>query len=430
MRVASKEYFSEHQKYIKLSAKIGILILALVFLLLPGILRESEFPVGDKPYYHLAKNENILGVGIGWNLLLKYFPMNTLLFVIGSLSLFFIFLNLKTFRLEERLLILSFFIVSPAFVYLFNVGERFGAAFLFSLVSSYFFLDKKYLIAGISTLLVFLFDIWIGFFVLLFFILYFLLHDKRKIFYFAVAGFVLLTLLLGGFNNYIISDLGAMVGSSIFALLFAVFCFLFFWDKEKFFPLYAAITLLLFFSFKVEFGIFYFSLFLSVLTGLCFFELLRAKWESKLVRDLILLIFICGFLFSGLSYVNRISKDNPNEDIFSALDRLPEGSVVFSDLEYGNWIIYSGKRSVWHSFMDQDEIDAVEKDFSAITDPGADYFIVAKVLEKYEVDYVLIDEKLRRKWQDSGLLYLLRYNNENFRFLFESNGVEVWRFFR
>lgn len=430
MRIVSKEYFSEHPKYIKLSAEIGILILALVFLLLPGMLRESELPIGDKPYYHLAKSESFSGIGIGWNFLLNYFPMDALLLAIGLLSVIFIFLNLKMLRLEEKLLALSFFIISPAFIYLFNVGERFGAAFLFSLISSYFFLDKKYFIALISALLVFLFDIWIGFFVLLLFLLYFLfIYNKKKTFYSAIIGCLLLVLLLGDFNNGLISDLGAKIGSSIFALLFVVFCFLFFWSKKKFLSMYAVAVLLLLFSLKTEFGIFYFSLYLSIIMGVCFFEILKIKWESKLIRDLILLIFICGFLFSGLSYANRISKDNPDENIFNALDRLPEGSVVFSDLEYGNWIVYSGKRNVWHSFMNKDEIAAVENDFSRIIN-SADYFDAAEVLERYEVDYVLIDQRLRERWRDSGLLYLLRYNNENFRLLFEENGVEVWRFFR
>ena len=133
MRVVSKEYFLGHQKYTKLFAEIGVLILALVFLLLPGILRESEFPIGDKPYYHLAADK-IEGRGVGWNFLLEYFPMNALLLAIGLFSLLFIFLNLKMLKLEEKLVTLGLFIVSPAFVYLFNVGERFGAAFLFSLI--------------------------------------------------------------------------------------------------------------------------------------------------------------------------------------------------------------------------------------------------------------------------------------------------------
>ncbi len=430
MRAASEEYFSEHQRYIKLFAKVSILILALVFLLLPGILRESEYPIGDKPYYHLVEGADILGVGVGWNFLLGYFPINALLPAIGLLSIFFIFLNLKMLKLEERLFATGLFIVSPAFVYLFNVGERFGIAFLSSLIAGYFLLNKKYLIAGTSALLVFLFDFWTGFFALFIFLLYFLLkHNWKRIFYSLIGLFLLLVLLLGDFNKGIISDLGAKIGSSVFALFFAAFCFLFFWNRKKFLSLYAIAGLLFLFSLKVEMGIFYFSLFLSILTGLCFFELLKIRWESKLVRDMILLIFVCGLLFSGLSYVNRISKEKPDEGIFNALSKLPDDAVVFSDIEYGNWITYSGKKSVWHSLMSKDEIGNIKNDFSVVLE-SRDYSKVTDVLEKYQVDYILLDPELRQRWQESGLFYLLRYNNEGFRLLFEENGVEVWRFFR
>lgn len=430
MKAASKEFFLEHQKYIKLSAKIGILILALAFLLLPGILRGSEYPIGDKPYYHLVKGSDFSRVGIGWNFLLGYFPVNVLLLGIGLLSIFFVFLNLKMLDIEERLLSLGFFAISPAFVYLFNVGERFGIAFLFSLIACYFLLNKNYLYSSINTLLIFLFDIWIGTFIIFISLLYFLLkYDKKKLFY-ALVGVASASLLVfGDFNKDVISDLGAQIGSSVFALVFATFCFLFFWNRKKFLSLYGAALLLFLFSLKVEFGIFYFGLFLSILLALCFFELTRIKWESKLVRDLILLIFVCGLLFSGLSYVNRISNEKPDEDIFNALNRLPDDAVVFSGINYGNWIRYSGKKSVWNSFMSDKEVEQIEKDLVPILELR-DYALAAEALEKYEVDYILLDNELKQKWQNSGLLYLMRYNNEEFRFLFEDDGVEIWRFFR
>src|SRR3989344_9500114 len=369
MNTASKEYFSEHQRYIKLAAEIGVLILAFVFLLLPGTLRESDFPIGEEAYYHLARSESVFGTGFGWNFLLGYFPLNFLLLFTGLLSLLFIFLNLKMLKLEEKLLALGFFIVSPAFVYLFNVGERFGAGFLFSLIASYFLFDKKYLIAAAISLLILLFDIWMGFFILFLIMLYFLLmKEKKKFFYLLIGVFLFSTLLLGDFSIGIVSDLGAKVGSSVFALSFALGCFLFFWNKKKFLLLYWAAGLLFLFSLKVEFGIFYFSLLLSTLMSICFFELLRAKWESKLIRDLILLIIVCGLMFSGLSYANRISKEKPADDIFNALNKLPDDAVVFSGVEYGNWIEYSGKKSVWHSFMNRDKIERIEGDFSAVLD--------------------------------------------------------------
>ena len=430
MRIVSKEYFSEHPKYIRLFAKIGILILGLVFLLLIGILRDSELPIGDKPYYHLFHAGQFSGVGAGWNFILGYFPLNILLFIAGLLSIFFIFLNLEMLKIEERLVALGFFIISPAFLYLFNVGERFGIAFLFSLIASYFFLNKKYLIAALGSALIFLIDIWIGMFVLFLFALYLLyINGKKRIFYALIGAFIFLTLLLGDFNRGIISDLGAKIGSSVFALFFVIFCFSSFWNRKKFLFLYGVSGLLFLFSLKVEFGIFYFSLVLSLLMSFCFLELFRIKWESKLVRDFILLIVVCGLLFSGLSYMNRVSKEKPDQRIFNALERLPEDSVVFSDIGYGNWILFSGKRAVWDSFMDRNSIRKIEGDFSAVFE-SQDYLESTRILEEYGVDYILIDNELRERGHGAGLLYLLKYNSEDFRLLFDEDGVEAWRFFR
>ena len=430
MRIVSKEYFSEHPRYIKLFAKLGVGILALAFLLLPEILRENSLPVGDEPYYHLSIAGKLTGIGLGWNFILNYFHIDALLLIIGILSMIFIFLNLKMLKLEERLVAAAFFIVSPAFVYLFNVGERFGAAFLFSLISCYFLLNNKYILALVSSSIIFLFDPRIGLFLLFLYALYFFYIKKmRRIFYSLITLFILLILIIGNFDDGITSDLGAKIGSSVFSLLFVVICFLFFWSKKKFLYLYGAAGFLFLLSLNVDFGIFYFSLFLSILMSICFFELLRTKWESKLVRDFILLIIICGLLFSGLSYTNRISKSKPNDSIFNALSKLPKDSVVFSDIGYGGWIQYSGKKAVWHSMMNEKELEPLQNDFSVILE-SKNYDEAINILEKYQIDYILIDDELKEKWQESGLVYILRYNSEDFRFLFEEGDVEVWRFFR
>lgn len=430
MRLVLKESFSEPPRYIKLLAKLGIVILAAVFLLLPEILRESSLLIGDEPYYHLSNAGNFSGVGAGWNFLLEYFHTDALLLIIGMLSLFFIFLNLKTLKLEERLVAMGFFIVSPAFIHMFNLGERFGAAFLFSLIFFYFLFKNKHILSAVWLPAIFIFDHWTGLFSLFVSGLYMLyVKNAKKIFYSLLGVFILLVLIVGGVKDGITSDLGAKIGSSVFALFFAALCFLFLWNKKKFLYLYGIATLLFLFSLKVYFGIFYFSLFLSILMSICLFELLRIKWESTLARDLILLIIVCGLLFSGLSYTNRISKAKPDDSIFNALNRLPDDAVVFSDLESGNWITYDGKQAVWHSMMSRKELDIVREDFSSVLD-SKDYTGTINILEKYKVDYILVDDELKQEWQESGLIYIMRYNSEDFRLLFETDGVEIWRFFK
>jgi len=431
MKTASEEYFSGHQKYIKLFASIGVLLLGITFLILTGALRQSSFPIGDGPYYHLAAaGTDEIGIGTGWNFLLQYFPMKYLLIATGLLTILLLGLNFKSFSFEERIVALCIFILSPGFIYFFNVGERFGAAFLFSLLTSCFIFNKKYIFAAVSALIIFLFDVHVGLFVLFMLLLYYL-HNlkKRKMLYLLVLASLIFIFSIGGEYGGFISDFGSGIGSSIFSLLFVVFCFFLFWNKKNILQLYGIAFLFFLLSLKFEFGILYFSAVLSLLISLCFFEILKRKWESKTARDLILLIVICGILFSGLSYVNRISLDKPDENIFKALEKLPDNAVVFSDIGYGNWILYSGKRNVWSSMMNRDEIRNIEDDLSFVFE-DIDYSETIKMLQRYEVDYILIDGDLREKWHKSGLIYLLRYNNENFKFLFEDDGVEAWRFFR
>ena len=152
------------------------------------------------------------------------------------------------------------------------------------------------------------------------------------------------------------------------------------------------------------------------------------KWESKLIRDLTLLIVVCGLLFSGMSYINRLSLDKPSDEIFEALSKIPSSKVVFSDIGYGNWISYSGKKNVWDSFSNVEGFDEIEKDMNKLVE-SRDYFETKEILDKYEIEFILIDKDLREKWGGSGLLYLLRYNEESFKKIYGED-VEVWRYFK
>ena len=427
----------ERRKSTKLFAKIGIVVLVLLFLLLPGLLRENNLPIGDKSYYHLrmaeggedslsfSGRENVNARG--WNFLLKWIPLNVLLFVMGIISLVLFFLILKPLSLTEKILSMGFLIVSPAFIYLFNVGERYGIGILFSLAVFYFLVNKKNILAGVSLVIMFSLDYTMALFVLFLGLLWFF-HKKKAVFSGLLILFLIFIFVFGEWKSNFISDLGALIGISIFGLFFIVFCLILFWNKRKFLPLYGVLLGLFLFSLRVEFGIFYFSLFLSVLMALFFVELYGMKWESKLVRDLTFLIVVCGLLFSGLSYVNRLGSGMPSDEIFDALNEIPEGHVVFSDIGYGNWISFNGKKNVWDSFTNVPKFEERRKELMELID-SRDAFRTNEILNKYEVDYILVDSRIREKWGDAGLLYLLRYNSEGFRKV-KDEEIEIWRYYK
>ena len=62
MKTASKESFLELQKFTKFYANRVylplVLIVGLIFLLLPSILRDDPFMIGDESFYHLRISQN------------------------------------------------------------------------------------------------------------------------------------------------------------------------------------------------------------------------------------------------------------------------------------------------------------------------------------------------------------------------------------
>ena len=423
----------EHQKYIKLIAKIAILLLAASFLLLPGIIREENTLIGDKPYHHLSLADKELNfssikneLSFGWSFILRYISVKTALFVLGLASALLLFLNLEMMKLNQRLLAAGLFVLSPAFIYMFNVGDKVGIAFAVSLIISYLIIKERYKTSIPLFILLPFLDVLISIFVLIAAGLYFIyLKTSKSLFYYVLLLFILGISLFGEWNFEFISDLGAFIGISVFALVFALFCFILFW--REFLPLYGILLIMILLSLKFEFGIFYLSAFISILLSLCISKVYDRKWESELIRNLTILFIFCGLLFSGISYANRLSQEMPNESLFKALEILPEGSVVFSDIGYGNWIKYSGKESVWDTsgFLDK----AKERELNSIID-SKDAFITRQILSKYKVDYVLIDSNLMEKWNERGIFYLLDYDYKGFRQIYDQDGVIIWRHFK
>ena len=440
MPVVLKESFLEPRKSTRLFVSLALIILAIVLLLLPGILREDKLPIGDKSYYHLRMSENegrdelsFSGrnneLSPGWNLILKFVPMNIALVVFGLITVLLLYLNLKSLNLSQRFLATGFFVLSPAFIYLFNVGERFGAAFMFSLLILYFLIKEKYILSGISFVFLPFFDYGISIFTLILAGMYWLYKNKKNSLLYGLLALTSLSLLIiGKWDKSLISDLGAKVGISIFGLVFVIFCLILLWNKKNFLKLYGVLALLIILSLKLEFGIFYLATFLSILLSLCFISLYSVRWESKSVRDITLLLVLCGLLFSGLSYANRISQDMPDENLFKALNTLPDGSVVLSGIEYGHWISYSGKKNVWDTFTKKEDFKERKEDLVKLLD-SKDPFLSRDILDKYKVDFILIDEKLMKSWQEKGIFYLPSYNNEDFRLIYDDERIKIWRRF-
>jgi len=55
------------------------------------------------------------------------------------------------------------------------------------------------------------------------------------------------------------------------------------------------------------------------------------------------------------------------------------------------------------------------------------------LLDKYNINYILIDNKMRKKiWENQmdGLLWVLNYDIEHFNNIYDGEEVDVWRYTR
>src|SRR3989338_4230095 len=406
MKTVSKESFLGLQRFTKFYASKWylplVLILGLVFILLPNTLRDNPFMIGDESFYHLRIAQNVLDEGyvnydglsfsgrnnfmeLGLSYIIAGVSYITKLSIessakylfalLGVISLFLGYLILKHFDAKEGLFTLPVIFLSPPFIYLFSVVNKVAIP---------------------------LFNYAFTIFILISFLIIWLYIKKKK-----VALFILLILLLGwifsldGNNFKIISDFGSELGVSIFGIFILLFGVSVFWKKQEFPHLYFLVLLLFIASIKIRWIIFILIIPFSFLVTLNLSYLIKMKWESGLIKDLTVLLLICGLLFSGVSSANFLSEEGPDKELFDALSNIPIGSVVLSHQFNGYWINYAGMKTVIGPFTNIDNYDERKEDVKQLFE-SRDLSLVKSILDKYNVDYILITPDMRNGfiWSD------------------------------
>jgi len=413
-----------------------IILLAVAMLSLPYLLKDSELPLGTESYYHLKLAEGILNgelpdyFNFGWPVLISLtsfifsleveIAMNILLFLLGILSIILFYNILNKFGFKIRFISSLVLIISPIFIYLFTIGGNYTVPVVLALLSASFILDKKYLIFGISFIFIPFFDLESAFLIGVIFLFYFIYLKKKKLAFLLI--FLLLILSFVYFENYnfdFISDFGSEIGLSIFSIFLFFTGFGLFWREKQYFLLYLICTILFLFYLKFDWVLIYFNLFLSLLIAISFVELYKRQWESDVIKNLTLLLLVCGLLFSGLSYAREASENLPNEEFFEALNKIPNYSGVFSSISNKNWVNYGNENFIEFSESDYNEILMLK-----------DAEISRFLLDKYGVKYVLIDNKMEKeiwKGKKDGLLWVVNYD-EHFINVYDGKYIDIWEF--
>ena len=140
-----------------------------------------------------------------------------------------------------------------------------------------------------------------------------------------------------------------------------------------------------------------------------------------------LIVMICGLLFSSLSYMNRIANI-PNKEFVDGLDFLDGKGMVFSSYENGFWITSRENKVVmdeifWHTKDVGERWRDSEKLFK-----GSNLENSLEIIDRYDIEYIFIDNKMKTEIWDNkkdGLLFLLE--SGRFEKIFDNNVVEIWK---
>jgi len=203
-------------------------------------------------------------------------------------------------------------------------------------------------------------------------------------------------------------------------------------QKKKYYPTYILVLVLVLLANYVSYFInAYANFFFAIFAGIGFIYVRNIQWRLSLLRDLTMLIIICGLLFSTISFMNRVSDFEPSNEQIESLNWLSTryDGTVLSNPKYG-FIIenIADKKTLVNGLTGEKEAAIAEEIFSSY-----DLEKTVELLKENEIRYIWVTAEMEDglTWdkKKAGLLFLFR-NTETFKKVYTSQDVEIWRVIR
>ena len=426
-----------------------------------GNLFKQPYMQGYDSYYHLSTIKNLKEGNIATDIITIY-PLDMILsnldytdfyirflpFILSFLNLILIISILKKICNDNQQIFLTllFFIASPFFIYTYGTYNETALPVFFLLISANFLLRNKYLISTIPLALSFLSNQ--NFFIAIILLLV-ILYDRLKgksvlIPLITITG---ITYIYTFVNNPVIenfspfsilslyiSDFGLYAGLGIFNIILAFMGILISWERKKDYSIIYFSLISLFISVLYNKNMLVFiHIMLAYFSGYAFTKIYNSKWQSSILKNYLLLLIVCGVIFSTVSYMNKFSSEGPNNDEIISLKWLSdkEGNVL-SHHKYGFLIdYYSGKKTYtdqryYYNSKDKLKIRNAEKIFATRNLDEVSSFLINE-----NIKYIWINEEMKSGlvWRktDEGILLLLK-NSDSFTLAYKRNEVEIWQF--
>lgn len=461
---------------------IFLLVLSLIVLILPNLLRNYDTYIGEDPYFYsrisdlidkgaaydeLSYSGRELSYSIGQtlafsltkNIMTEKYSIIIIPIILGLLSLLLFYLILKEFYVEPNVSYFSlvFLSLSPPFIYIFGSYTQFTIVTFILFLNSYFFIRENKSFNFISYLLFFVipfFGYQYSIFILSLTLLYSLKKKEMNRFYSSlIISLISLALIYYpylfkyGFSERInfdnkseyqllFSDLGSQFGISIFVIFLSAFGLNYLWkSKYKYLRVYLMLILFIIFTLYIPSLIIYFNILLSLFSSLGLVYLLRSRWESEKIRKLTMWLLIAGLIFSTITFVNQLTLQQPNQNLYNSLIFLKgynsQKEVVFSHYSYGVLInSISDKKNVLDSkFLYAPKLKERYKDYETLL-YTRNANIAHDIIKKYKIKYIVVTKEMKEGlvWnqKEEGLLFLLNSVNI-YKRIYYNDEVEVWR---
>ncbi|MCM2325701.1 MAG: hypothetical protein NDI94_04505 [Candidatus Woesearchaeota archaeon] len=367
--------------------------------------------------------------------LLRFLPL-----VFSFINLFLIFRILEKMDKDDMQITLMVMLLSPCFIYLYGTFNGMFLPLFFLLLGIYGMLLSGYMVSVAAFIASAALNQRFIFIVLL---LVMLVYSKKKgKILFPVLGMALVTLLFVWTNNYAMLDLhamftsyftdfGAEYGLGIFSVILAVIGIIVSWMRKKDFAAVYFLLMAICVMALVDIAmVIFLDLAVSFFAGIGLSYLIRRVWYSEILKSYVVIILICGVVFSSGAYMKRVSVSGPYHGELQSLVWLKDlpGKKVISHYDYGYMISsVSGKepytdKGYYLSSKSKEKIVLSDEIFDS-----RDYQKISSFLKNNQIDYIWITQDMLhgKVWQreDEGILLVLE---NDFDKIYDYDGVQIW----
>lgn len=361
------------------------------------------------------------------------------------------FLARKIINKDDNLLFfLISFIISPVFIYTYTTYNDLIFSMFFFLAGSLLLMNDQYLLSMLPFIASFATNPIVFIIIISALLVFYERFRSRKlllpIVILGVSGYIFISTnnigQISGISLYRLitdyfSDFGASFGLGIFQFIMGSIGLLLSWkNKRDNAMLYFAAAVIFICSLYQKQLILFLDMILIYYGAQAFSKLWNSTWQSSILKSYVILLIVCGLIFSYGSYIKKFSLEGPSDSEVMSLEWLGKNNQrnesVFSYYKYGFMIRALSKsepyadKQYYISSNNKIKLELSEEMFYSRNLKNITAFF-----EKNNLRYVWINQDMvgGEVWKkdDEGILFVMK-NSDVFVKVYDYDGVVIWKY--